>query len=243
MMDAAKTGQFIADLRKSRGFTQQDVADRLGITDKTVSKWECGNGYPDITIIPALAELFQVTADELLLGERIVKEESRPVGAESRKKQVGYLLRTKRQEINHLLIGSIGCGIAAVVLLFSLGRSTFSAPISCGASVLLCVIGMIIAMIALSKARFVTEDRELTNGFPSEISAFCDSIVLHMRVALLIATYPLTLSCILSARAARLGGMLTVFDLTNPLFSLAATVAAIIVFIVSNKPLHKILKN
>ena len=56
----------IAVLRKSRGFTQQELADLLGVSFQTVSKWENHVTMPDITMLPALAELFEVSVDELL---------------------------------------------------------------------------------------------------------------------------------------------------------------------------------
>ena len=65
-MDTAKTGAYLASLRKNAGMTQQEVADRLGVSNKTVSKWESGGGFPDITVLPALAELYGVTADDIL---------------------------------------------------------------------------------------------------------------------------------------------------------------------------------
>lgn len=70
-MDATKTGVYLAMLRKARGMTQQEVADRLGVSNKTVSKWESGGGFPDITVLPALAELYGVTADDILAGETL----------------------------------------------------------------------------------------------------------------------------------------------------------------------------
>ena len=60
-MDAKKTGAYLADLRRARGLTQQEAADQLGVSNKTVSKWENGAGLPDITVLPALAELYGVT--------------------------------------------------------------------------------------------------------------------------------------------------------------------------------------
>ena len=57
-MDTAKTGAYLASLRKAAGMTQQDAADRLGVSNKTVSKWKSGGGFPDITVLPALAELY-----------------------------------------------------------------------------------------------------------------------------------------------------------------------------------------
>ena len=69
-MDQKKTGDFIAMLRKEKGLTQQELAGRLHISNKTVSKWECGDGMPDITLLPALAAELGVTADDLLRGEQ-----------------------------------------------------------------------------------------------------------------------------------------------------------------------------
>jgi transcriptional regulator with XRE-family HTH domain len=68
-MDLAKNGKFLTELRKGRGWTQQEAADALGVSDKTVSKWECGNGFPDVGMILPIAELYGITADELLRGE------------------------------------------------------------------------------------------------------------------------------------------------------------------------------
>lgn len=70
-MDTMKTGSYLAALRKDAGMTQQEVADRLGVSNKTISKWESGGGFPDIAILPALAELYGVTADDILAGEAV----------------------------------------------------------------------------------------------------------------------------------------------------------------------------
>jgi transcriptional regulator with XRE-family HTH domain len=69
-MDSKKIGNFIGELRKEKGMTQKELADRLNVTDKAVSKWERGAGYPEITIIPQLADLLGVSSGELLQGER-----------------------------------------------------------------------------------------------------------------------------------------------------------------------------
>ena len=82
MLDNEKIGKFIADKRKEAGYTQQQLADLLGITNKAVSKWETGEGLPDISLFPVLAEVLDVSVDELLQGERAkaVETEAAPHG-------------------------------------------------------------------------------------------------------------------------------------------------------------------
>lgn len=70
-MDLIKSGKLFGDLRKSKGYTQKQVADRLGIQPKTVSKWETGNGFPDISAISALADLYGVSERILLSGNMV----------------------------------------------------------------------------------------------------------------------------------------------------------------------------
>lgn len=68
-MDAKKTGALIAERRKALGLTQKELAGRLIVSDKAVSKWETGAGYPEVTMLPLLAETLGITVDELLAGE------------------------------------------------------------------------------------------------------------------------------------------------------------------------------
>lgn len=70
-MDQAKTGAFIAQLRKEAGFTQAQLGERVSVTNKTISRWENGNYMPDLDTCLQLSELFGVTVNELLLGQRL----------------------------------------------------------------------------------------------------------------------------------------------------------------------------
>lgn len=69
-MDMIKTGDFLRSLRKAKGLTQEDVATRLMLSPKTISRWESGLGLPDISIITDVATLYDVTVDEILKGQR-----------------------------------------------------------------------------------------------------------------------------------------------------------------------------
>lgn len=70
-MDQVKTGQFIKTIRKEKNLTQREVAERLSISEKTVSKWETGNGLPEVGLMLPLCELLGISVNELLSGEKL----------------------------------------------------------------------------------------------------------------------------------------------------------------------------
>ena len=76
-MDPVKTGIFIAALRREKGMTQEMLGNKLGVTNKTISRWENGNYMPDIEMFQALAELFGVSINELLSGCRLSENDFR----------------------------------------------------------------------------------------------------------------------------------------------------------------------
>jgi len=69
-MDQIKIGRFIADMRKEQGLTQRQLAETLDVSNRTISKWECGDGLPDLANVLPLCDALGITADELLYGER-----------------------------------------------------------------------------------------------------------------------------------------------------------------------------
>ena len=74
-MERKTIGGFIAALRRANGMTQRELADRLNVSDKTVSRWERDESAPELAAIPVIAEIFGVSCDELLRGERRPPEE------------------------------------------------------------------------------------------------------------------------------------------------------------------------
>ncbi len=74
-MDQIKIGKFIAALRKEKGMTQEQLGEKLGVTNKTVSRWENGNYMPDVEMLSLLAKEFGVSINELISGERLFEED------------------------------------------------------------------------------------------------------------------------------------------------------------------------
>ena len=74
-MDQEKIGKFISKLRKEKKLTQEQLAEKMGVTDKSISRWENGKTMPDLSMITILAEELNVEVSELLNGRRMTKEE------------------------------------------------------------------------------------------------------------------------------------------------------------------------
>lgn len=95
-MEKKTIGTFIAALRKARGMTQKELAERCNVSDKAVSRWERDECAPDLTLLPVLAEIFDITVDELLRGERRTAEaHASEYQKEKTEKQMKHLLRKK----------------------------------------------------------------------------------------------------------------------------------------------------
>ncbi len=118
-MDTIKIGRFIKSLRKENSLTQREVAERLNVSEKTVSKWETGNGMPEVSIMLPLCKLFGISINELLSGERL--DEKRYV--EKAEENMAMLVdrTTPRKKI---VISTISC---ILVILSSLALILISA--------------------------------------------------------------------------------------------------------------------
>ena len=75
MVDTKKVGVFIAQCRREHNWTQKELGEKLGVTDKAVSKWENGRSFPDITLLESICETFDITVSELLSGKKIEPED------------------------------------------------------------------------------------------------------------------------------------------------------------------------
>ena len=82
-MDQVRVGKYIASLRKQAPLTQEELGEKLGVTNKTVSRWENGNYMPDIEMLQLLSKVFDVGINDLLAGEKIADEDFRQKAEEN----------------------------------------------------------------------------------------------------------------------------------------------------------------
>ncbi len=104
-MDQIKIGRFIAKMRKEKPYTQRQLADMLGISDKTVSKWETGNGLPDVSLMMPLCDLLQISVNELLSGERLTDSEYQKKAEEN----MMNLIMEREESKKKIIISAIVC--------------------------------------------------------------------------------------------------------------------------------------
>lgn len=147
-------GGFLAILRKSKGMTQQEVADRLGVSNKTVSSWETGASCPDISMLPTIAELFGVTCDELLRGERIPADEPAQKSEERREKSLARLLAIYRNNLTVTSWICIGLYLVAIVAALLIGCAALESLIGFFVGIIFILGGVFLCMIQCRYLRF-----------------------------------------------------------------------------------------
>ena len=76
-MDQEKIGSFIAENRKAKGFTQIEFAEKLGVSNKSVSRWETGKNMPDVSLFLPICDALDISVNEFLIGERITTQENK----------------------------------------------------------------------------------------------------------------------------------------------------------------------
>lgn len=114
-MEQIKIGKFIAEERKAKGLTQRQLADALSISDKTVSKWECGKGLPEVSLMLPLCETLNITVNDLLSGERVCE-----VDYQKKAEENMMDLMKENQENKKRMALSVICGVITIIAVCSL---------------------------------------------------------------------------------------------------------------------------
>lgn len=144
-MDQMRTGRFIKQLRRERGWTQSEFAERLNISEKTVSKWETGRGMPELSLLLPVSELLGVTLNELFAGERLTGEAYRRRAEE----QLLDLARDRTSPRKKVIICNTACAVTVVVWLALILIAAFcDLPVWARIVIIVCAFLGIAAVIA-----------------------------------------------------------------------------------------------
>ena len=118
-MEQEKIGKFILQLRKEKGMTQKELAEKLGVTDRAISKWENGRGMPELSLMKALCDELGISVNELLSGEKIESEKYQEKFEENIINTIEYTNK-KAAHKNLVFLCIVGIVLFALVALGSL---------------------------------------------------------------------------------------------------------------------------
>lgn len=152
-MDQIKTGKFIAQMRKEQGLTQSQLADKLFISNKTISKWETGKGLPEVSLMLPLCEILGINVNELLTGEKISIAEYKEKAEENMMNLVQEAQESKKKLIISAVVAFLSVLSAIPLILVS---EMFEMPVA--ARIALFAIAMTVLVIGIAVACIL--DRE-----------------------------------------------------------------------------------
>lgn len=144
-MDTLKIGKFIAENRKSKKLTQEQLAEKLGVTSKTISRWENGNYMPDISLLKPLSAELGITLNDLLSGEKVEKEQYQEKFEENIINTIDYTAK-KITEKSNIISGIL---IAIGLLLAITAMTIFPSDSSWGS--IYSVVGVMISLVGISR--------------------------------------------------------------------------------------------
>lgn len=209
-MERKSMGTFIAALRKASGMTQQEVADILNVSNKTVSKWERDEGCPEIMMLPAISELFGITVDELLRGERILNNETKDIKTEKRAK---YIFDRGLTKFTNYSIIAIALGAVATIIACLMANFSYNpAMLACIFAIVLSAASVIIEGVALNsffsniKSGSI-EIEELTLDRAKKKASLFLSLVISLAVTVILCSTAAFISFFFTFIALVLGGV------------------------------------
>ncbi len=165
-MEKKTMGGFIAALRKVNGMTQKELAEQLNVSDKTVSRWERDDGAPDLSLIPTIADIFGVTCDELLRGERKSLTERTEITDNSEispkgEKQRQRLLKSTLSRYQNLTYIAMGVSVVGMIAALICNLAFLSAVLGFLIGAIFFVASIVCQAIFVNRAFLSVEDAEV----------------------------------------------------------------------------------
>lgn len=144
-MNQEKIGKFIAELRKEKSMTQEQLAEKLGVTDKSISRWENGKTMPDISLFKTLCDELDISINELLSGQKLNKEEYNEKFEENIVNTIDYTTKeiNKKDKIVAEILLFFGISLTFIAFTIFPSESSWGSIYS--------IIGLIISLIGFSK--------------------------------------------------------------------------------------------
>ena len=144
-MNQEKIGKFILECRKKKNLTQSELAEKIGVTDKSISNWENGRNMPDLSLFKPLCEILDISVNDLISGENVSQDEYQKKLEENIISTIDYTNKKVLEKNNIIGIILITFGVLLVITAFSI----FPSESSCGS--IYSIFGGVISLIGVSK--------------------------------------------------------------------------------------------
>jgi transcriptional regulator with XRE-family HTH domain len=171
-MSQNKIGEFIQQSRKAKGFTQKDLGDRIGVSDKTISKWENGNSIPDTSILNELCATLDINVNELLSGEKLTPE---IYSMKAEENMMNLLEDNQKQQRSTILPFAAGVILLLLTGLLAIFTHVFSPDMLelWDVPTLLIYIGICCSLVLLSGKRHKQEIIDLLRKIVIPVGCIC----------------------------------------------------------------------
>lgn len=161
-MDTLKIGQFLKQLRKEQGLTQEQLGEKIGVTNKTISRWENGNYMPPVECLTMLSDLYGLTINEILSGQRLEAAAFQQAAEDNLKEALSISEQSFKKSEKRLIVSLALSTVLAILIILLLPIKGLSAARS------LLLVGLVAALafisgtvnfvaLVLNKERFQTE--------------------------------------------------------------------------------------
>ena len=161
-MDTLKIGQFLKQLRKEQGLTQEQLGEKIGVTNKTISRWENGNYMPPVECLTMLSDLYGLTINEILSGQRLEAAAFQQAAEDNLKEALSISEQSFKKSEKRLIVSLALSTVLAILIILLLPIKGLSAVRS------LLLVGLVAALafisgtvnfvaLVLNRERFQTE--------------------------------------------------------------------------------------
>lgn len=221
-------GKFIAALRKANGMTQQEVADRLNVSNKAVSRWERDECLPDLMLIPALAEMFGVSCDELLKGERISNRPPKENGEARVEKQRAAMINKALLDFKTMSYIAIALAALGLICMFGIAYGFYRSSIAFAVMMIFEAAAVTLGVLALSRAKGLKDGSELLKDAPAEQIERFEAEIAKLSFAVFFAAFAVILLSLPLVVLSGGSGVLSIYSYFTLFFVWIAALIALV---------------
>lgn len=158
-MDTKRVGAFLKELRKENGMTQEQLGERVGVSNKTVSRWETGNYMPPVESLSMLSDIYNISINEILAGERVDDKEFTEIAEKNITATLKELEKENQRFENRMILILVITTVLTIIIMMLLPMETLKDVIVVLLVVALAYIANTLNIVALAVKRDTTKDK------------------------------------------------------------------------------------